>query len=298
MGERPVSEQEQSAEKAEELRIMKERILRSLEDEETRAKVADDFSHTFKQLGLLPAQAEELCGDVFALLRSEKPLPDIESEILRIFGNIKVKMGGKEQNLIEMLDKKLKDRARIIVSQVSPHLVGVKGKTIDYGTGDGQVAQMLHDQLGLDIEGVDVRSYKAPHVTVPMALFNGGRVEAADGAYEAGVLTNVLHHEKANEKILEELNRIVRRKFIILETIPVGETEDVMEQDKDRTFMNDYLYNRLFHSADVPVPGTFETPKKWLARFAMYGWRLTSEEDLGFDQPTIKDRHYLLVFER
>ena len=129
MGERPVSEQEQSAEKAEELRIMKERILRSLEDEETRAKVADDFSHTFKQLSLLPAQAEELCGDVFALLRSEKPLPDIESEILRIFGNIKVKMGGKEQNLIEMLDKKLKDRARIIVSQVSPHLVGVKGST-------------------------------------------------------------------------------------------------------------------------------------------------------------------------
>jgi Fe-S cluster biosynthesis and repair protein YggX len=112
------------------------------------------------------------------------------------------------------------------------------------------------------------------------------------------LLTNVLHHEKNNEKIIDELDRIVRRRLVILETVPIGETENDMEQDKDRTFMNDYLYNHLFHNADVPVPGTFETPNKWIERFSNHGWKLVNEKDLGFDQPTIKDRHYLLVFER
>ena len=296
--ERPKIEQEISPEKAGELRVMKERIERSLEDETTRAKVADDFLYTFEQLGLTSEQAKQLCDNIFALLSSDKPLPDVERGTLSTFENIKLKIGDKEPNLIEILHEKLRDRAKIIASQVAPHLGDVKEKAIDYGAGDGLVTQMLHDQLGLDIEGVDVRLYKDPKVTVPIKIFNGGHVEVADGTYEAALLTNVLHHEKDNEKIFDELDRIVRRKLVIIETVPVGETEEIMEQDKDRTFMNDYLHNRLFHSADVPVPGTYETPKKWVDRFAQHGWKLVNEEDLGFDQPTIKDRHYLMVFEK
>lgn len=288
----------QSPEKVEELKTMKGRIEQSLESAETHEKVAADFKYTFGQLGLSTEQADQLCEDVFTLLRSDKPLPDIEAEALRVFENIKLNAGEKEQNLIEVLHEKLRDRAKIIASQVAPQFGDVKEKAIDYGAGDGQVTQLLHDQLGLDVEGVDVRMYKAPNVTVPILLFNGGHVEVADDTYEAGLLTNVLHHEKDNEKILNELDRIVRRKLVVLETVPVGKTEEDMEQDKDRTFMNDYLYNRLFHNADVPVPGAFETPKKWVERFAQHGWKVVSEEDLGYDQPTIKDRHYLLVFEK
>lgn len=288
----------QSFEKEEELRIMKGRIKQSLDNVETREKVTEDFSHTFGQLGLLPEDAAKLCNSVFELLLSNKSLLDIEQETLHIFEDVKINNNGAEQNLIEILHEKLKDRAKIIASQVLPYFGDIKGKVIDYGAGDGQVTQILHDKLGLDIEGVDVRLYKASNITVPIKLFNGDHVGAADGEYEAGLLTNVLHHEKNNEKILDELDRVVRHKLVVLETVPIGETEKVMEQDKDRTFMNDYLYNRLFHSADVPVPGTFETPQKWIERFVKHGWRLISEEDLGFDQPTIKDRHYLFVFEK
>lgn len=289
---------EPSPEKVEELTVMKGRIDRSLSDVETREKVSADFTYTFGQLGLPPRQAQELCDTVLSLLTSNKSLPEIETEALQIFENIQLSTDGREQNLVEILHEKLRDRAKIIADQVAPQFADVKGKTIDYGVGDGQVAQLLHDLLGADIEGVDVRMYKAPDVTVPMTLFNGGHVEVADGTYEAGLLTNVLHHEKDNEKILNELDRIVRRKLVVLETVPVGETEDAMEQDKDRTFMNDYLYNRLFHNADVPVPGAFETPKRWAERFTQHGWKVIREEDYGFDQPTIKDRHYLLVFEK
>ena len=205
--EKPKLKQEQSAEKVEELKKMKARINGSLENEETRKKVSDDFVYTFEQLGLSPEQAQKLCDDIFALLKSDKPLSDIEAETLRIFENFKLKVGEQERNLVEALHEKLRDRAKIIASQVSPHLTDVKEKTIDYGAGDGQVTQILHDQLGLDIEGVDVRLYKASNVTVPIMFFDGGHIEVSNGTYEAGLLTNVLHHEKTNEKILNELDR-------------------------------------------------------------------------------------------
>lgn len=291
-------EQTLSTEKIQELATMQRRIVSSIENDVTREKVKNDFTYTFGQLGLVSDEAETLCDQLFVLLLSGKHLPEIEEQALLVFENIKLKVGDQERNLIEVLHDKLRDRAMIITSQVSPHLEDVKGKIIDYGAGDGQVTQMLHDQFGADIEGVDIRLYKTSNVTVPIRLFNGGYVEATDGAYEAALLTNVLHHEKFNEKILNELDRIVTRRLVILETVPIGVSEEEMEQDKDRTFMNDYLYNRLFHSADVPVPGSFETPKKWVERLAQHGWKITSEQDLGFDQPTIKDRHYLFVFEK
>lgn len=281
-----------------ELQIMKERIQRSLGSLKIREKVRNDFTYTFEQLGLSPEEAEEVCNSVFSLLVKDAPLPDVEGEILNIFESIKLKIDDKEQNLIEILHEKLKDRAQRIAKQVLPYLEDVKGSVIDYGAGDGQVTQILHDQLGLDIEGVDIRVYRAPNVTVPITLFNGGRVEVDDGKFEAGLLTNVFHHEKDNEKIINELDRIVKRKLVIIETVADGATEESMEQDRDRTFMNDYLYNRLFHNADVPVPGAYETPKQWIHRFDQHGWKLTYEEDLGFDEPTIKDKHHLLVFEK
>lgn len=280
------------------LLAMKEHIERSLRDEETRAKVIEDFTYTFGQLGLTPDEAARLCARVLELMAKNSALPEIEQEVLGIFETTNVKQGDKEISLVDALHEKLKDRAEIIFSQVAQHLADIKSKVIDYGAGDGQVTQLLHDRQGLDIAGVDVRGYKAPHVTVPMSQFDGQHVDVEDGTYEAGVLTNVLHHEKTNENILNELDRIVDRKLVVLETVPVGESEDAMGKDKDRTFMNDYLYNRLFHNADVPVPGTFETPKSWADRFKQHGWEIVHEEDLGFDQPTIKDRHYLFVLEK
>ena len=282
------------SEKQAELQTMKFRLERILCDPELRKVATADFVHTFKQLGLLPERADELCQQVCATLLQPRALVEIEMEILQMFEAIKI----GEQTLVEILHEKLRDRASIIATQVAPYLRGLKGKVLDYGAGDGQVTQLLHDREQIDIEGVDVRDYKASGVTVPISVFDGKQVVAADGAYEAAVLTNVLHHEKENERILAELDRLVAKRLVILETVPVGATTGEMESDKDRTFMNDYLYNRLFHNADVPVPGTFETPQGWIKKFGEHGWQVTHQEDLGFDQPTIKDRHYLLVFER
>lgn len=284
--------------KYEELETIKARLERVLSNKESRESIKSDFEYTFQQLGLSSGQAEELCKKIFEVISSDKPLQETEAEALKILEDATVQNEIGELTLLEVLDSKLIDRAELIFSQIKDYIKGIKGKVIDYGAGDGRVTQQLHDKLNLDVEGVDIRSYRAENITVPIKEFDGKRTEAQDGEYEAGVLTNVLHHERSNENILIELDRIVSDRLIIIETVPVGESEEEIESDKDRTFMNDYLYNRLFHNANVPVPGTYGTPEEWRRRFAKYGWKVIEEKDLGFDQPTIKDRHYLFVLEK
>jgi|GEM_PF-2019355 len=287
-------------EKVAERQTMKDRIEGILADKEKYESVRADFLYTFDKLGLNESEAEGLCDAIFLELQSAKSLEDIESNVLRIFESTTPVAHPQGENLVEILHKQMTHRAEIIAAQVAPYLQEIEGSVMDYGAGDGQVTQLLHNNLGLHIEGVDIRSYRAPGVQVPIALFDGEHVDVTDHAFEATVLTNVLHHEKDNERILQEIDRITSKRLIILETVPDGENEEAMEKDKDRTFMNDYLYNRLFHSADVPVPGAFETPKRWVERLRDHGWKLVpqGEEDLGFDQPTIRDRHYIMVFER
>lgn len=283
-----------SPEKKEELMVMKRRIENALNDPEIKQQVFGDFSYTFQQLGLSVEQSNELCQSIMTQLLQPQSLDKTERDILNQFGEFKI----ENKNLIEVLHEKLKGRADLIFSQLKEYLKDVKGKVFDYGAGDGQVTQKLHDELGLDIEGGDVRSYVAKGVSIPVRVFSGKRVEVEDNHYEAAVMTNVAHHERDNEQILQELSRIVAKKLVVIETVPVGQSEEEISKDKERTFMNDYLYNRLFHNADVPVPGTFETPQGWIDRFTKYGWRVKHSVDLGFDQPTIKDVHHLLVLEK
>ena len=109
-------------EKTEELSSMKKHIEHSLGSPETRKKVTADFIHTFEQLGLSHEQAIQLCSDIFTLLLSNKSLVDIENQSLHMLEDIKLKVNNKELNLIEVLHEKLKDRAKIIASQVEPYL--------------------------------------------------------------------------------------------------------------------------------------------------------------------------------
>ena len=112
------------------------------------------------------------------------------------------------------------------------------------------------------------------------------------------MLTNVIHHEKDNEKILKELNRIVKSKLVIIETVPEADTRTAAKKDWGRMLLNDTLWNRFFNYANIPVPGAYEIPSDWVRRFKKYGWKVVISEDLGIDQPTIQDRHHLLVLER
>ncbi|MBI5224643.1 class I SAM-dependent methyltransferase [Candidatus Micrarchaeota archaeon] len=278
--------------------IMQERIQKILENTKLVNAVHEDFTHTFRQLGLSNFHAKKLSRNVLWLLGENKPLKHVETKILGMLERTRVRQkNGKTLTLPQILQEKLSNRADLIFSQIAPHLKGVSGKVLDFGCGDGQVTHLISEKLGLDVEGIDVKHYPASHVNVPIRLFDGKRVYAKPGTFSAAVITNVLHHEKENELILKELKRLKIKKLVIIETVPVGKTPKEILLDRERTFMNDHLYNRLFHSADIPVPGTYETAKGWVSRFKKIGYKVSHSQDLGFDQPTIRDSHHLLVFE-
>lgn len=263
------------------MQIMGVRIRKALANTEIYNAIRADFKDTFLCTGLSVEESTTLTEKVLTLLGQDKDLRDVEAEINTIF---------TETDIRQVLNDKVSKRSDVIYGQIERYLGDIKGEIVDYGTGDGKIAQLIHDKNGLNIEGYDVVIYPAKGVTVPMHTYDGKHIPVEDGRFDTGLLINVVHHEAQNEQILEEISRIVRRKLIIIETVPVGKSESELKIDHERTFMNDYLYNRLFHYGDnVPVPGTYETPK---------GWEVVESINLGVDQEVIKDTHHLLILEK
>ena len=269
-------------------------LQNSAKDPATFAKASVDFAKSFERLGTGPKEGKRFASSVLNAILKAKDIEEAESEIKSFFESQKI--DGK--TIFQLIQAGLAERFKIIYGQLNRFLTGIKGKIIDYGCGSASLTQILHDSLGLDIEGVDVRDFRSPVVSVPVKIFDGYTVPVKDKYYECAVLTNVIHHELDNEKILTELDRIVSKKLVIIETVPEADNDKAARQDWGRMILNDALWNRFFNYANIPVPGTYETPFTWIKRFEKYGWKCTHSEDLGFDQPTIQDRHHLMVFER
>ncbi len=269
---------------------MLEDIQNVISDDIMARQVIEDFKSTFEQLGVSENSTATLIFNILGSIRDADYIEKTEREIRKMFINQKV--CGK--NLFETIQCGLDRRVEIIFEQVNPHLAGLE-KVIDYGCGNGRLAKMLKESSNCEIIGVDVRDHLQRTNAIKFMLLDGCSVPVANRHFECGVLTNVLHHELENEKILKELNRIVSKKLVIIETVPNG---DNVEEDWGRMFANDVLWNRFFNCANIPVPGTFDTPSNWIRRFEKYKWGCIHSENLGFDQPTIRDKHHLLVFEK
>lgn len=261
-------------------------------DTKTSHRARDNFITTFRRLGI-NSPAESLAISILYTIWEKDTIEEVERWVHSRFEGTRV--GTK--TVFEMIQDGLAGRFELMFNQIQPHMKEVT-QAIDYGCGAGVLTQMLRDRMQVEIEGVDVRDFRAENVTVPIRQFDGYQVPVPDNHFECAVLTNVIHHEAPNGRLLQELTRIARRKLVIIETVPEGESDEEAASDWGRMILNDALWNRFFNRANIPCPGTYETPQGWIRRFTDLGWHCMHTEDLGFDQPTIQNRHYLLVFER
>ncbi|MEN9649389.1 MAG: hypothetical protein RL094_356 [Candidatus Parcubacteria bacterium] len=191
--------------------IIKNRLDKVVSNPDTRDVVLEDYAFTYHSLGLPEQESKDLARKVFSFIEGSKTLKETEDKIREVFATTYV----GDNNIFDLIKLGMADRVNVVFSQIKPFLLNIKGKVYDYGMGAGQVTQKLKDELGLDIEGGDVRDFRAPECTVPFVMLNrnvnnsGRIVDVADKYYEAAVLTNVIHHEEVNESILKELDRIV-----------------------------------------------------------------------------------------
>lgn len=253
-----------------------------------------DMQQTLMYLGLDAARATATGHWIIDRLLQNKPLAEIE---LEVFEKMKTVIVDDRTgcNLIDAITPRLAGRAELIFTQLEPYFHGLAGKAIlDFGAGDGAVTQMIYDKVSKHTVGIDVCAYGKSRV--PILKYDGHVVPLPDAGFDAIVSTNVLHHASNNRQCLNEFQRLLKPggQAIVIETVPLGGTEAEAMGNMQLTFLNDYLYNRLFHYADVPVPGTFETMKGWVRRFENQSFSVRAIVDLGVDQKIIRDRHVIL----
>ncbi len=104
------------------------------------------------------------------------------------------------------------------VRQISKHIAEIIPvdvvSMLDVGAGTGEMALAIKNHRPrLDINGVDV--YVRPKTFVPVKKYDGIKLPFADGAFDAVMTVDVLHHCADPVATLEECARVARRWVII-----------------------------------------------------------------------------------
>ena len=109
-----------------------------------------------------------------------------------------------------------------------------------------------------------------------------------DKSFDTTLLLTVLHHAAEPLSVLLEAKRVTRGKIIVLESIYFDENHR-----KVNTFF-DWFWNRVLHQ-NINTPFNFNSPKGWEEVFTENGLTVEYSIDLGVDQPTVPEHHWLYV---
>lgn len=104
-------------------------------------------------------------------------------------------------------------RVRVLASRVAPLLPG-SATVLDVGCGDGRLAHAIVSlRSDVRIRGVDV--LLRPHTLIPVELFDGQRLPAADKSVDVVMFVDVLHHTDSPAILVAEAARVARKAIVI-----------------------------------------------------------------------------------
>jgi SAM-dependent methyltransferase len=180
------------------------------------------------------------------------------------------------------------DRRVAVLTKLIAPLLPERARVLDIGAGDLDVGSPLEEQLrDRAVAGADVLVRAETHI--PVSRFDGVRLPFADGAFDAALLVDVVHHADEPETLLAEARRVVTQRVIVKDHTAEGPLAHATLRFMDR------VGNRRY---DVALPYGYWTKagwaealgraglalESWNARLGLYPWpaSLAFERSLHF----------------
>jgi SAM-dependent methyltransferase len=149
------------------------------------------------------------------------------------------------------------------VSRALADQIGHARSVLDVGCGDGTVAKAIAERVGARrVAGADVKV--RPEVAVEVVSYDGLHLPFPDGAFEAVVLSDVLHHCQDPPAVLREALRVAGRVVALKDHFRFGPVSEKI-----------LLWMDIVGNAGpaVEVRGTYFSPREWAEMVASAGGR-------------------------
>jgi ubiquinone/menaquinone biosynthesis C-methylase UbiE len=143
-------------------------------------------------------------------------------------------------------------------------------KILDLGCGSGLIGEAFADFFGAELEGVDVKDYRACDIS--FKLFDGENIPYPDKSFDATLINYVLHHSLNPVKLLEEAGRVTKDIIVVYEDLPEGFWSNLSSK------IHSGLTLLLHRGANIPE---FKTEKEWKEVFKKLGFKPVFEKRIS-----------------
>jgi SAM-dependent methyltransferase len=255
--------------------------------------------------------ANKVIFDCMQTAGSYKQVEDYEAQAHHIL---------EAAQVCQKIPEKLHTRANIMYLQIEPYLL--PGKVLDYGCGDGQVAECIAKNKNQQVTVTDV--YQHNHIQAAGLTFKifrqGETAPFNDEAFDNTLALTIFHHSSDPVSSVKDVCRVTKKggRVLVIESVYGvygNELPPLMqkkigaylalsaEQQRKVNIFFDHFYNRVLHyspnaETKVNVPFNFNTPEGWETLFATCGLKQETVVHLGLDQPTAPEYHTLHVLRR
>ena len=142
-------------------------------------------------------------------------------------------------------------------------------QVLDVGCGNGFIAHHLHGLLNARVVGIDLGPTTSSNIEY--VSYDGRHFPAEDRTFDAVLLCYVLHHAQDAGLVLNEVNRVLRRRGLAIVY------EDIPQDWFDRAVC--WVHNRQWSPRTGPC--TFLPGDGWEDRFNSAGFEILLERRLS-----------------